>query len=190
MPEITKTTQIDISEDINRGFVVNQDWEYEKFEAYWNWCKQNNRISVEVHVYDNAAAVKIDPLHVIKPHYPFRFSDDQLDELMALAKKNHWQNGSTVTEIFSLLAFTKADAFAFAADVAEWLKTVTVVAPPTPKQLCGDCAHFERCKRLIQCSPKSESCDWIPSRFQEKNNADEPKALPEGLEQDQPAHPL
>lgn len=30
---------------------------------------------------------------------------------------------------------------------------------------CGDCVHFERCKRFISARPDDEVCDWIPSRF-------------------------
>jgi len=39
-------------------------------------------------------------------------------------------------------------------------------------QKCGDCAHFERCQALFQCQIEAVECDWIPSRFQEKTNAD------------------
>ena len=111
---------------------------------------------------------KIDFLTVNGTGRPSRFSGNQLDELLTLARKHNCQNSDTVTDLFFALQFTSdADADAFIAEVAEWSKSAHEIEPPRPKQLCGNCAHFERCKRLIQCSPQSESCDWIPSRFQE-----------------------
>ena len=34
-------------------------------------------------------------------------------------------------------------------------------------QACGECVHAERCRWLLgdDYSPKSQQCDWDPSRF-------------------------
>ena len=33
---------------------------------------------------------------------------------------------------------------------------------------CGDCLHFGRCKWLVGVRGKETTCDFAPSRFQEK----------------------
>jgi hypothetical protein len=145
---------------------------------------------VKVRIIINAAVVEIDTTPLDKPNQRFRFSDDQLDELVEMATHHGWQKTDSIADIFSRLHFTKDGAFAFAADVAEWLKTVNVVPPPKPMNVCGDCAHFPRCQRLIQCKEDSVLCDWIPSRFQEKTNANGQKEISERLAADQPANSL
>jgi hypothetical protein len=35
---------------------------------------------------------------------------------------------------------------------------------------CGDCAHFERCAKLISAKPTWHECDWVPSRFELNSN--------------------
>ena len=33
---------------------------------------------------------------------------------------------------------------------------------------CGDCIHCTRCTRLFGCVKYNSVCDWLPSRFAEK----------------------
>jgi len=37
-----------------------------------------------------------------------------------------------------------------------------------PGKTCGDCAHCRRCTMIFGHIPEDESCDWSPSRFNEK----------------------
>lgn len=37
---------------------------------------------------------------------------------------------------------------------------------------CDDCAHFVRCKWLIDANHNDERCDWEPSRFRLRTNKD------------------
>lgn len=36
---------------------------------------------------------------------------------------------------------------------------------------CGDCVHCRRCTLIYGHIPEDESCDWSPSRFNEKQSA-------------------
>lgn len=117
----------DIAEDIKRGFFIGYERRTERFDAYWNWCKQNGRILVEVRLRRGGnVGCKIDTFPPDCVNHPFRFSEAQIDDLVALCKKHNWRKGSKVCDVFSTLHFTKEDALAFAADVAEWLKTVEI----------------------------------------------------------------
>lgn len=46
-----------------------------------------------------------------------------------------------------------------------------------PGKTCNDCTHYQRCLALIGAHnvEGSTSCDWSPSRFQERK--DKPNAL-------------
>jgi prepilin-type N-terminal cleavage/methylation domain-containing protein len=32
-------------------------------------------------------------------------------------------------------------------------------------RVCGECSHYESCRRLFGCHNLSEVCDWAPSHF-------------------------
>jgi hypothetical protein len=119
---------MDITADINRGFVISKGRdEVERFNAYWKWCSQNSRISIEVRIRGKRAVCKIDTFPVNCDKHPFRFSNTQLEKLEALAVKHHMRSKtSSISDIFSTLNFATEDALAFAADVVEWLKTVEI----------------------------------------------------------------
>lgn len=36
---------------------------------------------------------------------------------------------------------------------------------------CGDCANFEDCQFLFQCSASNTVCDWSPSYFRQRATA-------------------
>jgi hypothetical protein len=123
-----RTQSIDITTDIDRGFVISKGRdEVDRFNAYWNYCKQNDRISIEVRIKGRRAVCKIDTFPVNCVNHPYRFSDVQLEQLETLAVKHRVRGKtSSVADIFSTLNFATEDALAFAADVAEWLKTVEI----------------------------------------------------------------
>jgi hypothetical protein len=37
---------------------------------------------------------------------------------------------------------------------------------------CGDCQHMTRCSWLFQQPPGATACDWNPSRFRERQEAE------------------
>lgn len=123
-----RTKPIDITADIDRGFVISKGRdEVERFNAYWSWCKQNDRISIEVRIKGRRAVCKIDTFPVNCVNHPYRFSNAQLEQLETLAVKHRLRRKtSSLADIFSTLNFATEDALAFAADVVEWLKTVKI----------------------------------------------------------------
>lgn len=55
---------------------------------------------------------------------------------------------------------------------------------PHPNGLtCGDCAHFKRCVMLFRQRATEAECDWIPSRFKEKE-CEYPSNRPNGSQED------
>jgi len=122
-----RAKSIDIAADIDRGFVISKGSDVDRFNAYWNYCKQNDRVSIEVRIKGKRAVCKIDTFSVNCVDHPFRFSNAQLEELEAFAVKHRFRGKtSSVSDIFSTLNFTTEDALAFAADVVGWLKTLKI----------------------------------------------------------------
>lgn len=112
--------------DTERGFAVRGRTSLDKFNDYYEWCKRNKQIAVEVQIYGNHAICKIDTFPPDCRNHPFRFSNAQLGQLLALCIKHNWRKKSLLHDVFSMLHFSASDALAFAADVAEWLKTVEI----------------------------------------------------------------
>lgn len=46
---------------------------------------------------------------------------------------------------------------------------------------CGDCVHLSRCKMLFGCKDASRTCDFSPSRFQERTMPAPEKPAPEAV---------
>lgn len=119
-----RTKPVDLTEDIQRGFIISRSSRHEKIDAYWDWCKQNRLISVEIIIHGKKAICKIDTFSVECRNHPFRFSEAQLDELEALCNKHNWGKGSRLADVFSTLNFTTDNALAFAADAVKWMKAI------------------------------------------------------------------